>query len=139
MSVLKCECSEPGYCKYHNINKTNELYKACKLDRATFSQFEVENPVDKPVVPPSILEKAINYVSAEIKHTYHGRGEVSPKVYDYRMNICKSCPLFVESDKTCLKCGCYLEVKCKWIEQSCPEGKWKSELEENNGKCGSCG
>lgn len=131
----KCQCELAGYCERHKMNKTQSMVDSCKRNIDMFLHHE---RIAGNIQEPSITQKAINYASAEIKHTYNGRGEVSPEVYDYRMNICKSCPLFVESNKTCLKCGCYLETKCKWIEQECPEGKWKSELGDTSGKCGSC-
>lgn len=134
MSVLECKCELAGYCKYHNIVKNNELHTLCKMNRGVFSSFEVSEPVEKEL---SIAQKAVNYISAEIKHTFHGRAEVSEGIYNDRMSICRNCEFFKSDDVSCLKCGCYLETKCKWVEQECPEQKWLAETGKSSG-CSGC-
>jgi hypothetical protein len=40
----------------------------------------------------------------------------------YKHNICKVCSLY--ENGMCASCGCIVEVKVSYKNQSCPEGKW---------------
>jgi hypothetical protein len=40
-----------------------------------------------------------------------------------RYAICNSCDLF-NTFKFCKSCGCYMPLKVKMTNVSCPEGKW---------------
>jgi|DEB0MinimDraft_10_1074344.scaffolds.fasta_scaffold28881_3 hypothetical protein len=41
-----------------------------------------------------------------------------------RYSICKKCPHLRAWTKTCEKCNCFMPVKTKIQEVSCPIGKW---------------
>jgi len=42
----------------------------------------------------------------------------------YRMSICESCEHFQQKNKSCMLCGCYMEVKT-WVPIfKCPKNKW---------------
>jgi len=41
-----------------------------------------------------------------------------------RMKICKECDSFVKSIAVCNECGCFMKIKTKWKDASCPKGKW---------------
>ena len=41
-----------------------------------------------------------------------------------RYSICKKCPHLRAWTKTCKKCNCFMPVKTKIQEVSCPIGKW---------------
>jgi hypothetical protein len=43
---------------------------------------------------------------------------------DSRYDICKACPELINLTKTCKKCGCFMAVKTKLKEATCPLGKW---------------
>jgi hypothetical protein len=43
---------------------------------------------------------------------------------DSRYDICKTCPELINLTKTCKKCGCFMAVKTKLKEATCPLGKW---------------
>jgi hypothetical protein len=53
-----------------------------------------------------------------------------------RLNICKNCPHHSKFHKTmrpdahCTHCGCTLAAKTKCLSCSCPIGKWKEVLTE---------
>jgi len=49
---------------------------------------------------------------------------VSEKLYNERIEICKSCPKFDKNQDRCIECGCYLPVKAKFIIDDCPLNKW---------------
>lgn len=41
-----------------------------------------------------------------------------------RLAICKACPELIKLTKQCKKCGCFMAVKTKLKEATCPIGKW---------------
>jgi len=41
-----------------------------------------------------------------------------------RMKICKSCPNFKPVSKQCSKCGCFMDLKTKLLDASCPIELW---------------
>ena len=55
---------------------------------------------------------------------------VSDKVYNERMEICKSCPKYDKEQIRCFECGCYLSVKARFILNECPLDKWTMSEEE---------
>lgn len=46
----------------------------------------------------------------------------SAELVNERLNTCRSCE-FLENDK-CSKCSCLIQHRTKYIDLSCPEGKW---------------
>ena len=45
-----------------------------------------------------------------------------PEKYDMRLDICRTCDSLNEG--TCLKCGCYVELRAAKKKGSCPIKKW---------------
>jgi hypothetical protein len=41
-----------------------------------------------------------------------------------RMDICLNCEYLINMTKTCMKCGCFMTIKTRIEEASCPIGKW---------------
>ena len=41
-----------------------------------------------------------------------------------RMSICLLCPQLIKATKQCKKCGCFMHLKTKLAEATCPLGKW---------------
>jgi hypothetical protein len=41
-----------------------------------------------------------------------------------RFEICSSCPLLVDLTKQCSRCGCFMALKVKIGEATCPENMW---------------
>ena len=50
----------------------------------------------------------------------HAEDEVS----NSRLDICKACPELIQFSKQCRKCGCFMNLKTKLENASCPIGKW---------------
>ena len=50
--------------------------------------------------------------------------EASPEVADARYAICKTCPELINLTKQCKKCGCFMALKTKVNNVTCPIGKW---------------
>lgn len=41
-----------------------------------------------------------------------------------RMKVCEACDHFKRGLKQCDLCGCFMELKTKFIKAECPIGKW---------------
>lgn len=41
-----------------------------------------------------------------------------------RYDICKACPELIKLTKQCKQCGCFMNVKTKLQQATCPLGKW---------------
>jgi hypothetical protein len=44
-----------------------------------------------------------------------------------RYDICKTCNKFNAAIKQCAECRCFMPVKVKFINSSCPLKKWESQ------------
>jgi hypothetical protein len=51
---------------------------------------------------------------------------VSPEVKQQRLNICKKCEYYDDSQVRCKHCGCFLNHKTNFALDSCPIDKWVS-------------
>lgn len=47
---------------------------------------------------------------------------VDYEISDMRLNLCKSCDMFMKG--VCKSCGCYMPIKTKMAHASCPLAKW---------------
>ena len=50
--------------------------------------------------------------------------KVSDDVFAERMSTCSGCPQFIKMTKQCKKCGCFMNLKAKLENASCPLNKW---------------
>ena len=41
-----------------------------------------------------------------------------------RLDICRSCEHFIKLSNQCKKCGCFMNLKSKLKDATCPIGKW---------------
>lgn len=57
---------------------------------------------------------------------------VDKETADERFNICLSCPELIEKTKQCKQCGCFMALKTKLYNASCPLGKWGEVERKNN-------
>ena len=56
-----------------------------------------------------------------------GRGDAMESVAEFalnRMSICRSCEELVKELPVCKQCGCFMPLKTKIEESTCPLGKW---------------
>ena len=60
------------------------------------------------------LEKTRSLMSADEK--------ASDEKYEKRLSQCKSCDSLISG--TCLKCGCYVEIRALSDRAGCPAKKW---------------
>ena len=53
--------------------------------------------------------------------------KVNDKIYNKRISICNKCEYYLKLTKQCKHCFCFMPIKARNIEGSCPIKKWKSE------------
>jgi len=83
---------------------------------------------------PSLFQQGKNLAefSFEVikKALMTGALQVSDEVQNKRMEICKSCEKYDESQNRCIQCGCFLEPKTRFALDSCPLNKWEESRED---------
>jgi hypothetical protein len=52
------------------------------------------------------------------------KSKVESHVQQARLSICEACPKLIRLTKTCIECGCFMVLKTKLEEATCPLGKW---------------
>jgi len=56
------------------------------------------------------------------------KGELPPmsdgELATERIKVCESCPQMTKLARQCKLCGCFLDLKVKLLEASCPIDKW---------------
>lgn len=60
--------------------------------------------------PWDILNPAIERATKEIEEA--------------RYSICEKCPELIEMTKQCRQCGCFMKIKAKIANATCPLNKW---------------
>lgn len=66
--------------------------------------------INKPVKPWDLLNAK--------------KPKLSEESQKERMDICLSCPELIKLTDQCKKCGCFMQLKTKLAEATCPIGKW---------------
>lgn len=98
---------------------------------------------ETPRKSPPLYIKAFNFLSALSAHAIAGFPVVSPEQYKKRLDICLGCEYKHPTQNECTECGCPIEEKAAWAEQSCPlkNPKWLSEVVATprpSSGCGGC-
>jgi hypothetical protein len=79
---------------------------------------------------PSLLRKAFNFAVAATKHIAAGAPIATTDEQRFRLSICEAClppeGYYDAARKVCThsSCGCSLEAKVRWKDQSCPIRRW---------------
>ena len=71
---------------------------------------------------PGILQQIANFAVAATQHVAAGMPMASEEQKIARLTICRACDFFENGG--CRLCGCSMDIKAGWKEQSCPIGKW---------------
>ena len=50
--------------------------------------------------------------------------KVSDKIQEERFSICLSCPKLIQITKTCSECKCFMVLKTRLLNATCPINKW---------------
>jgi len=80
-----------------------------------------------PVQPsPGLLKRAgslARAIGSETKAKIQGQPKLTPEQVATRLAICGSCDQ-LRSNRTCAKCGCFVDAKARFRSQGCPLRKW---------------
>lgn len=50
--------------------------------------------------------------------------QVDQSTADERYEVCLGCEHLFKPTRQCKKCGCFMQIKTRLAEASCPVGKW---------------
>jgi hypothetical protein len=50
--------------------------------------------------------------------------KVTEEIESTRYSICSNCPELIKATTQCKQCGCFMKMKVKLKEATCPLGKW---------------
>lgn len=81
----------------------------------------------------SIGAMALRFAKALTEHALGGFQEVDMTTYVYRMDHCARCPNYHAETGRCRLCGCLMETKTRWAEQSCPDTPKRWDRHERGG------
>ena len=75
---------------------------------------------------PGLLKRAgslAKAIGAETKAKIQGQPKLTQEQVAARLAVCGSCDQ-LRSNRTCAKCGCFVDAKARFISQGCPLRKW---------------
>lgn len=90
-------------------------------------KFEIGSDKEKDWIPDRFFfnEEAKNIRTAKPWDLFNDEiGRVSNDVFKKRLEICKSCPHLMKWTNQCKECGCFMDLKAKLPNASCPIHKW---------------
>jgi len=77
---------------------------------------------------PNWFKKVVNYAKASVTHVWAGLPETASEEQEQRIAICLQCPSnLINLNMGICKhkdCGCAIQKKTRWKDQSCPMGHW---------------
>ena len=53
--------------------------------------------------------------------------KASDETESTRMTLCMNCPELIKATKQCKQCGCFMSLKVRLKNASCPLGHWGAE------------
>ena len=136
-----CECTGPGWCERHQVNKAEHWVHLCQTRENYFQAWEEgRGPgqiiLDTTNESPNIIQRGINLGKAIVKHVKCGCHHCTDEQKNARFAICQSnrCGFFkVHAEGgicTHNSCGCYIRSggkfmdKLSWAESKCPKKLW---------------
>jgi hypothetical protein len=130
-------CFEPGIQPRFKIEVTGDMTgcpdnRPCTEDSSGPDMMSARRP---SMTGPTIWQRGVNLGKALVSHAWAGAPSTPPEEYQARLKACLGCEYHSGDDKSlwCMhpKCGCNMNVKAGWREQTCPhpEGsKWPLPL-----------
>lgn len=130
MTSKPCDCSGPGMCPRHQIEKSEALFRICRSDeeqRAKWDSLVESHEASSGVDLPNNAVRAFRFTKAFFKAAINGFPSRDIDEINRIADICQTCEHF--NGSACVQCGCrvnrthYLN-KIASAGQSCPIGKW---------------
>jgi hypothetical protein len=78
---------------------------------------------------PGLLKRAgslAKAIGAETKAVVQGQPTLSAQQVAARLAVCASCDQ-LRSNRTCARCGCFVDAKARFRSQTCPLRKWPAK------------
>ena len=134
------------FCEKCNIQKfvdlNGEYCPICRFNSVGLSTKDDDYLINielKDQNSPSLLDKTKNFVGAVSRFAMSGFETVDSETKNSRLEICNSCDRMNKENRTCLECGCFLDIKTGWATEKCPIGKWDTVVQiQKPGGCGGC-
>ena len=131
MKWTDCECVSAGWCERHQCLKTGTLFNLCQNSQVYFERWEQGKGPCFPVKQttgegPSLIQRAVNFGTAVVRHTANGLQQVDQSTYETRIVTCQKCPSCDTDRMVCREpgCGCLLTLKARWASETCPLNYW---------------
>lgn len=80
----------------------------------------------RPTATPGLLKRAgglAKAIGSETKAMVQGLPNLTARQVAARLAACASCDQ-LRSNRTCAKCGCFVDAKARFRSQTCPLRKW---------------
>lgn len=81
------------------------------------------------------LEANGTTVKKIVKERLENPVNVDETTYKTRLAICNKCENR-NPNWTCKLCSCHLNMKAKWLSETCPDNRWPLEVVKDKGGCG---
>ena len=79
--------------------------------------------------PPGLLKRAgslAKAIGSETKAMVQGQPTLTAQQVTERLSVCASCNQ-LRSNRSCAKCGCFVDAKARFRSQTCPLRKWPTK------------
>ena len=75
---------------------------------------------------PALHKQAVGFAKAVVQHMAAGRPKASLEEAVKRWAICQSCEHLRDTKRgwRCGLCGCFMEIKSSWADQTCKDNRW---------------
>lgn len=60
----------------------------------------------------------------EQTHQFVESAHANQTIVTDRINTCNTCEYLFTPTRNCKKCGCFVDIKARFINSECPLGKW---------------
>lgn len=128
-SCAGCICTQAGWCERHQCHKTHYWHMLCRLDPLYFALWEQgKDPRQEPPPrrEPGLLQKAVHFGQAVVRHAADGFQAVEEATFAARIAVCEGCVSLDRERRVCQEktCGCFVDRKARWASEDCPLKKW---------------
>jgi hypothetical protein len=155
MKKTNCECNGPGYCKRHNVPKSQALFNICQQredyfqrweeglgpGQRSFKRTEATTPQPQEPLSQNIFSLGKRYLNE--KKIWQQAGQplrTDEEIERIFRDVCASCEHVTKKKNKlyqCRLCGCFLKPegstfnKIAWATTNCPAipPKWTAEIE----------
>lgn len=85
--------------------------------------------LNRQPAPPGLLKRAgslAKAIGSETKAMIQGQPTLTAQQVAARLAVCASCNQ-LRTNRTCAKCGCFVDAKARFRSQTCPLRKWPAK------------